>query len=278
MNSGSDRDLNLDTAERLVRDAASEGAETVVLPEKWPVLGSPDDLLAGAESIDGPIMSAASDWASSHGIFLIAGSFAEKREGHERLSNTSVVFGPDGARLAAYRKIHLFDVEVDGVEYRESAVEEPGEEIVACPLGDTGFELGMTVCFDLRFPELFRILALKGANLVSVPSAFTSHTGGAHWEVLLRARAIENQTFVAAANQVGVAEPQYDSFGNSLVCDPWGTVLARIGEGEGIAVADCDLDSLERVRDQIPAIDSRRPHAYPWAEHDQVDLATGNVR
>lgn len=264
MNSGSDRDLNLEAAEGLVARAAGEGAELVVLPEKWPLLGSPETLLAGAEPLDGPAMSSAASWAAEKGIFLLAGSFAERRADREKLSNTSVLFGPDGNSLAVYRKIHLFDVEVDGVEYRESATEEPGEEVVEVSLGETGFDLGMTVCFDLRFPELFRILSLRGANLIAVPSAFTRHTGAAHWEVLLRARAIENQTFIAAANQVGRAEPQYDSFGNSLLCDAWGTVLTRVQDGVGVAVADCDLASLSSVRDQIPAMDSRRPESYSW--------------
>lgn len=277
MNSGSDRDLNLEVAEGLVGRAADEGAELVVMPEKWPLLGSPEDLIAGAEPIDGPAMSAAAAWASERGIFLLAGSFAERRSDRDRLSNTSVLFGPDGTSLAVYRKIHLFDVEVGGVEYRESATEEPGEEVVNAPLGNTGFDLGMTVCFDLRFPELFRILALRGANIVAVPSAFTAHTGGAHWEVLLRARAIENQTFIAAANQVGLADPQYDSHGNSLVCDAWGTVLARVGEGVGVAVADCDLGSLEDVRSQIPALSSRQPDVYSWPGPGELNPAVGGA-
>lgn len=277
MNSGSDRDLNLESAEELVGRAVAEGAELVVLPEKWPLLGSPEDLIAGAEPIDGPAMSAAAGWASERGVFLLAGSFAERRSDRERLSNTSVLFGPDGTRLAVYRKIHLFDVEVGGVEYRESATEEPGEEVVSASLGETGFDLGMTVCFDLRFPELLRILALRGANIIAVPSAFTAHTGEAHWEVLLRARAIENQTFVAAANQVGAADPQYDSFGNSLVCDAWGAVLARVDEGVGIAVADCDLGSLEDVRAQIPALSSRQPDAYSWPGSGESNLAVGGA-
>lgn len=273
MNSGSDRDLNLEAAEGLVARAADDGAELVVLPEKWPLLGSPETLLEGAEPLDGPAMSSAATWASKRGIFLLAGSFAERRADREKLSNTSVLFGPDGSNLAVYRKIHLFDVEVDGVQYRESATEEPGEEVVEAPLGETGFDLGMTICFDLRFPELFRILSLRGANLITVPSAFTRHTGAAHWEVLLRARAIENQTFIAAANQVGHAEPQYDSFGNSLLCDAWGTVLTRVQDGVGVAVADCDLSSLASVRDQIPAIDSRRPESYPWPGVAEMALA-----
>lgn len=277
MNSGSDRDLNLEVAGDLVSLAVDRGAELVVLPEKWTLLGSGADLEAGAEPIDGPAMSQASAWAAERGIFLLAGSFAERRSGRERLSNTSVLFGPDGSRLAVYRKIHLFDVEVDGVEYRESATEEPGDEVVDAPLGETGFELGLTVCFDLRFPEIFRILALRGVNLISVPSAFTSHTGEAHWEVLLRARAIENQAFVAAANQVGHADPHYDSYGNSLICDPWGTVLARVESEVDVAVAECDLDSLAGIRERIPALESRKPETYRWPDLDRLDLTVAGA-
>ena len=222
-------------------------------------------------------MSQASSWAAERGIFLLAGSFAERRSDREKLSNTSVLFGPDGGRLAVYRKIHLFDVEVDGVEYRESAAEEPGDEVVDAPLGESGFELGMTICFDLRFPELFRVLALRGVNLITVPSAFTSHTGEAHWEVLLRARAIENQAFVAAANQIGHADPHYDSYGNSLICDAWGTILARVESGVDVAVADCDLDALAGVRDRIPALDARKPDTYRSPDLDRIVPAAGGV-
>ena len=277
MNSGSDREMNLEVARDLVVRAADQGAELVVLPEKWPLLGSSEELEARAETIDGPAMSQASSWAAERAIFLLAGSFAERRSDREKLSNTSVLFGPDGSRLAVYRKIHLFDVEVDGVEYRESASEEPGDEVVDVPLGESGFELGLTICFDLRFPELFRILALRGANLITVPSAFTSHTGEAHWEVLLRARAIENQAFVAAANQIGHADPHYDSYGNSLICDPWGSILARVESGVDVAVADCDLDTLTGVRDRIPALDARKPDTYRWPDLDRLAPAVAGA-
>src|SRR5262249_39061804 len=148
----------------------------------------------------------------------------------ERAHNTSVLIGPDGSDLAVYRKIHMFDVLVGGVTYRESEFEDPGEEIVTAPLGEV--DLGLTVCYDLRFPELYRILALRGARVISVPSAFTATTGRDHLEVLLRARAIENQVFLVAPNQIGAAAPHYDSYGHSAIVDPWGTVLAMAPDEE----------------------------------------------
>lgn len=278
MNSDGDRARNLAEAGELVAEAAADGAEFVVLPEKWPLLGSGEDLRSGAEPVDGPAMTSAAGWAAEHGIYLLAGSFAECREGHGRLSNTSILFDPKGGRIALYRKIHLFDVDLEGTSYRESETEEPGTEIVNAPLGDSGFDLGMTICFDLRFPELYRILALRGANFFAVPAAFTAHTGRAHWEVLLRARAIENHCFVAAANQVGTAEPHYESHGSSMICDPWGSVLARVeGDEPGIAVADCDLDSVSRSRGQIPVLESRRPDHYDWPDSPRPSSSPAKV-
>jgi deaminated glutathione amidase len=256
LNSTADRESNLAAAERLVREAAGEGCDLVVLPEKWPLFGSTEDLLAGGEPIDGPAVTAARTWARELGIHLLAGSFAERRDGHERNSNTSVLIGADGEIGAIYRKIHLFDVEVAGVEYRESDSEEPGEEIVTAQAGE--LELGLSVCYDLRFPELYRELAVRGATALAVPSAFTAETGRAHWEVLLRARAIENQAFVIAANQAGPAAPHYDSWGHSMIIDPWGRVLATVAGGEGYAAADLDLAELERVRTELPSLANRR--------------------
>ena len=178
-----------------------------------------------------PVSTAARGWARELGIHLLAGSIAERGEG-EKASNTSVLIGPDGEDLAVYRKIHMFDVDAGGVSYRESEHEQPGEEIVTAPVGE--LIAGLSVCYDLRFPELFRILALRGARLLTVPSAFTAATGRDHWEVLLRARAIENQAFVLAPNQVGTAPPHFDSFGHSAIVDPWGTVLAIAARGRGL--------------------------------------------
>jgi len=264
LNSQDDKQRNLERAERLVRAAAADGAELVCLPEKWNLLGGPEALLAGAEPLEGPSLSAARGWARELGIHLVAGSIAERAAGHERLFNTSVLIGPDGEDVAAYRKIHMFDVEVEGVTYRESATEQGGEEIVTAPAGEV--EVGMTVCYDLRFPELYRILALRGAELITVPSAFTVPTGRAHWDVLLRARAIEDQVFVLAAGQIGIAPPHYESFGHSSIVDPWGAVLALAPDEECIVVADLDLAEQRQVREKLPSLANRRPEAYRWPQ------------
>jgi predicted amidohydrolase len=260
LNSTADKARNLETAERLVRAAAADGAELVALPEKWNLLADGERLLAGAEPLDGPSLGAARAWAATLGIHLLAGSVSERGEG--KASNTSVLIGPDGADLAVYRKIHMFDVEAGGVSYRESAHETPGTEVVTGPLGE--LILGLSVCYDLRFPELFRILALRGARLIGVPSAFTLATGRDHWEVLLRARAIENQVFVLAPNQVGRAEPHFESCGRSAIVDPWGVVLATAADEECFVAADLDLAAQERVRESLPSLANRRPEAYVW--------------
>jgi deaminated glutathione amidase len=267
MNSTAERDRNLESAERLVRAAAGAGAQLVVLPEKWNLLGSAADLEAGAEPLDGPSLTAARSWARELKVWLVAGSIAERPAGaaeDERVFNTSPLIDPDGEVVAAYRKIHLFDVEVGGTSYRESEAEQPGSEIVLAEAN--GLELGLTICYDLRFPELYRILAVRGARAFTVPSAFTTHTGRDHWEVLLRARAIENQAFVIAAGQHGKAPPNYDSYGRSAIIDPWGVVLAVAPDGEGIATAELDLEAQERVRASLPSLANRRPEAYRWSD------------
>ena len=263
LNSTNEKARNLATAERLVRAAAADGAELVALPEKWNLLAGGEELLAGAETLDGPSLTAARGWARDLDIHLLAGSIAERGDG-EKAFNASVLIGPDGEDLAVYRKIHMFDVDAGGVSYRESAHEQPGEELVTAPVGE--LIAGLTVCYDLRFPELFRILALRGARLLTVPSAFTSATGRDHWEVLLRARAIENQAFVVAPNQVGTAPPHFDSYGHSAIVDPWGRVLASAPDEECFVVADLDLAAQERVRESLPSLANRRPQAYVWPQ------------
>jgi len=263
LNSNGDKARNLAAAERLVRAAAADGAELVALPEKWNLLAAGDELLAGSERLDGPSLTAARGWARSLGIHLLAGSVAERGEG-EKAFNTSVLIGPDGEDLAVYRKIHMFDVDAGGVAYRESEHEQPGEEIVVAAVDE--LPVGLSVCYDLRFPELFRILALRGARLLLAPSAFTSATGRDHWEVLLRARAIENQAFVLAPNQVGAAPPHFDSYGHSAIVDPWGDLLASAPEGECFVAAELDPAALERVRDSLPALANRRPRSYAWPQ------------
>jgi deaminated glutathione amidase len=260
LNSTGDKAANLAVAGRLVREAAADGAELVALPEKWNLLASGAELLAGAEPLGGPSLSAAREWARTLGIHLLAGSISER--GEEKAFNTSVLIGPDGKDVATYRKIHMFDVDAGGVSYRESAHEQAGTEVVTAPLAD--LTVGLTVCYDLRFPELYRILAVRGARLIAVPSAFTLVTGRDHWEVLLRARAIENQAFVLAPNQVGEAPPHYESFGHSAIVDPWGRVLTVAPEGEGFIAADLDLAAQDEVRASLPSLANRRPEAYRW--------------
>jgi predicted amidohydrolase len=264
LNSNDDKPRNLEAAERLVRAAAADGAELVALPEKWNLLAAGEALLAGAEPLEGPSLTAARGWASELGIALLAGSVCE--EAGERAFNTSVLVGPDGRDLAVYRKIHMFDVEVDGVAYRESEHESPGEEIVDAELDGLG-RIGLSVCYDLRFPEVFRILAVRGARLFAIPSAFTAATGRDHWEPLLRARAIENQAFVLAPNQVGQAPPRFDSHGHSAIFDHWGRQLALATEPEECFVAaELDLPAQERARESLPSLANRRPQAYAWPQ------------
>ena len=263
LNATPDLDRNLERADRHTRAAAADGAQLVVLPEKWTALGRGEALIAGAQPLDGPAISWARAIAGELGIDLVAGSIAERVEGQERLHNTSVHVGPDGEIRATYRKVHLFDVVVDGTVYRESEHERPGDELVVSATAD-GVELGLSICYDLRFPELYRILAVGGARIFSVPAAFTVPTTRDHWEILLRARAIEDQAFVIAANQIGEHEAGLRSGGRSMIVDPWGLVLALAPDREGHIVADLDLEAQARIRRELPALANRRPSAYRW--------------
>jgi deaminated glutathione amidase len=275
LNSTDEYDRNLEVAERLVRAAAADGAELIVLPEKWTVLGSPDAIRASAEPLDGPALSTAAAWARELGIFLVAGSVPEVVPDQEKLANTSVMFGPAGKRLAVYRKIHMFDVEVGDVSYRESAIEQAGGELV---LGDAnGTMIGLTICYDLRFPELYRILALRGARVITVPSAFTERTGRDHWEVLIRARAIEDQVFVVAAGQIGFAPPHYRSYGRSMIVDPWGVVLTQAADTECFVSADLDFAIQDDMRDSLPSLRHRRPDAYRWPESERGNAVQASI-
>ena len=265
LTSTADRERNLATADRLTRAAAAAGAELVLLPEKWAVLGTPEETAAGAEPFDGPALSWARDAARELGIDLVAGSIAERVPGREKGSNTSVHVGPDGDVRAVYRKIHMFDVEVGGRTYRESEHEEGGDEIVLSETAQ-GVELGMTVCYDLRFPELYRILAIRGARVITVPAAFTFPTTRDHWETLLRARAIEDQAFVIAANQVGEHAKGLRSGGRSMIVDPWGVVLAQAPDSETFITAELDLDRQAEIRRSLPSLANRRPQTYAWPQ------------
>ena len=263
LTSRADKAANLERMERLVARAAATGADLVVLPEKWNAIGDAAVLHAAAEPIaGGESVEAMATWARTHGITLVGGSITERREGREKLSNTCLVFDPEGELAAVYRKIHLFDVDVGGHRYRESDAEEPGDEPVVARLED--WPIGLSVCYDVRFPELYRILALEGAELVTVPAHFTLYTGKDHWHVLLRARAIENQLYVAAAAQVGETTPGKPSYGRSLIADPWGIVLAEAPDEETVISAELDRERLREIRRNLPALANRQAAAYRW--------------
>ncbi|MEA2440522.1 MAG: deaminated glutathione amidase [Thermoleophilaceae bacterium] len=271
LNSTADRDRNLAQAEALVRAAAADGATLIALPERFDVRGEPADYERAAEPLE---TGAAIAWARSIArelhIDLIAGSTSERRPGHDRLSNTSVHVGPGGDLKGVYRKVHLFDVQVGDVEYRESDSDEPGDELVTSE-ADDGTRLGLSVCYDVRFPELYRILALNGALVFTVPANFTRTTGEAHWELLLRARAVENQAFVIAPAQSGEYPPGQPAYGNAMIVDPWGETLARApGDGETFVAADLDFARLADVRAKLPSLQNRVPGAYHWPTPQEV--------
>ena len=263
LNSTADPAANLAVADRLTRAAAADGARLIVLPEKWTAIGSEEQLRAAAQELDGPAIEWARATARELGVDLVAGSILERVEGQEKLANTSVHVDPRGDVRAAYRKVHMFDVEIEGRSYRESELEQPGEEIVLSRTVD-GVELGLSICYDLRFPELYRILAVRGARVIVVPAAFTLPTTRDHWETLVRARAIENQAFVIAANQFGPHPGGHHSGGHSMIVDPWGVVLAEAPDREGQIVADLDLERQGEIRARLPALANRRPAAYRW--------------
>jgi predicted amidohydrolase len=271
MNTRGDVAVNVSAATALVEAAAVAGARLVALPETWAYKGGRQGIIASAEPVDGPSNAALARLAARLGVFVLAGSIYEPSPEPGRVYNTSALFGPDGGLRAVYRKIHLFDVTAGPTVYRESDDVVPGAELVIATVDPRPAEtaapsapvtLGLTICYDLRFPELYRGLALSGAQILCVPSAFTAYTGAAHWEVLLRARAIENGCFVIAPGQVGEHLPGRECFGHSMIVDPWGTVLAEAQDGEGFCVADLDLERVAEVRAQIPSLQNRRPEAY----------------
>jgi predicted amidohydrolase len=257
LTSTADRSRNLETAVRLVNEAADLGARLIGLPENFAYMGPEEGRRAGAEPLEGPTVKALCEVARRRGVYVLAGSIAEKVDDPGKTANTSVLIADDGRVAAAYRKIHLFDVSIpDGARYAESEVVVPGDKVVIAPtpLG----RIGLTVCYDLRFPELYRKLAALGAEVITIPAAFTLFTGKDHWEVLLRARAIENLAYVMAPAQVGRHSASRQTFGNAMIVDPWGVVLARCPDGEGVCVAPFRRDRLEQVRLELPALKHRK--------------------
>jgi deaminated glutathione amidase len=269
LNATADQAANLAVADRLTRAAAADGARLIVLPEKWTAMGAEQDLRAAAEPLEGDAVAWARALARELSVDLVVGSFLELLVGQQKLANTSVHIDPQGELRAVYRKVHMFDVEVGGRSYRESELEQPGEEIVLSQTAD-GVPLGLSICYDLRFPELYRILAVRGAQVIAVPAAFTLATTRDHWETLVRARAIENQAFVIAANQVGSHPAGQQSGGRSMIVDPWGVVLAQAPDSECHIVAELDLDRQREIRTSLPSLANRRPGAYRWPDEVPV--------
>ncbi|HEY8154160.1 MAG TPA: carbon-nitrogen hydrolase family protein [Myxococcota bacterium] len=250
---------NLAAASRGVEEAADRGASLVALPENFAFLRREGGPIPCAQGLDGEIVGCLRSLARRLRVRILGGSFPEAAPDEARVFNTSVLISPAGELEAVYRKIHLFDVDLGasgGGVYRESAFIAPGREVVVAQTPEA--VIGLSVCYDLRFPELYRALAARGAQILAVPSAFTRETGKDHWEVLLRARAIENQAFVLAPAQCGRHSETRASHGRSLVVDPWGLVLAQAGDRPCVVVADCDLGELARVRASLPALEHRR--------------------
>jgi predicted amidohydrolase len=257
---------NLATAEQLIHAAASSGADLVALPELWSCHGLEAAYRGNAETIPGETTHFLGDLARERGIYLLGGSILEGDPTSPKLHNTSTLFRPDEEMSAVYRKVHLFDVKAPDREYLESGTIAPGEKIVTAKVGTA--TLGLSVCYDVRFPELYRLLALQGAEVLMVPAAFTLQTGKDHWELLLRARAVENQAFVVAPAQWGQKADGRWTYGRSLIVDPWGTVLAQCPDRNGFALATLDLGYLDRLREDFPALKNRRPEAYDWRGHE----------
>lgn len=264
-NAREDAAANLATALSMIDRAAATDARLIALPEMWTYLGPAEGQRGAAAAIPGDLTDRLAEKARQHGVYLHAGSFLEHAGGEPRLFNTSVVFNPDGEIVAKYRKIHLFDVVIDDVAaYQESLNVAPGDDIVVFDLD--GMTIGLAICYDLRFPELFRILALRGAEAIILPAAFTLMTGRDHWETLIRARAIENQLYMIAPNQYGPDSSGKWAYGRSMIVDPWGTVLATAADGAGIIATNLDRERLRDVRRQVPSLANRMPERYEWPE------------
>jgi len=257
LNSTPDREANLARVRALVASAARQEAQLVALPEHFAGYGPEEVVAAAAQPLNGPLVTEFREVAQKLGITLLLGSFPEQAGAGERPFNTSVLIGPQGQILAYYRKMHLFEVELPGTAHRESRFTQPGTEVVTAPLPGTPFIAGLAVCYDLRFPELFRAQVSRGANLFFLPAAFTHATGPDHWEVLLKARAIENLAYVVAPAQWGQHAPGRRSYGRSLIIDPWGLILAQAPDGDGVIYAWLDFERLYRLRRELPCLEHR---------------------
>lgn len=261
MNSQNDKDANVASAERLIDEAASLGAQMVGLPELFNMLGEEEDTMAGAEAVPGPTSQFLATKARQHGMYIHGGSIPVRVPGQEKVWNCTLVFDPEGEMLARYNKIHLFDIHIEGQKsYQESAKVAAGEEMVTFETEHGNF--GLTICYDIRFPELYRALTLNGAQVVFHPAAFTLYTGKDHWETLIRARAIENQVYMVSPAQIGSHGNGKQCYGSTMIVDPWGTVVARAPERECVIYADVDYANQEKVRQELPSLLHRRPDVY----------------
>jgi predicted amidohydrolase len=261
LSSQDDVALNLERARHWIDQAAAEGAQLVALPENFAFMGEEARKRELAERLDGafpgPILAALSEAATARGVWVLGGGMPEKSDDPSRPYNSSVLVDPKGAIAATYRKVHLFDVSLpDGTSLRESAATSAGSEPVTTEV--LGVRVGLSICYDVRFPELYRRLVEQGARIVTVPSAFTLTTGKDHWHALLRARAIENQVYVLAPAQHGKHPRGRQTYGKSLVVDPWGEVIAQCSEGDGVVLAHLDFEYQDRVRNSLPALLHRR--------------------
>ncbi|MFQ6015407.1 MAG: carbon-nitrogen hydrolase family protein [Anaerolineae bacterium] len=266
LNTKDNKEENLSSAEQFIDQAVQEGAQFIALPETFNFLSEDEDeTRANAEEIPGPTIERMMAKAREHGVFLHCGSIAERSAQTTRLFNTTVLLGPHGEIIARYRKIHLYDADLGpDLRYLESALYEPGRDIVSLEAG--GMKIGLTICYDLRFPELFRILAVRGAEVIFLPANFTFHTGRDHWEVLIRARAIENQLFMVAPAQVGYYGPRRRTYGHSMIVDPWGRILSEAPDEPSVVTAELDLATLHEVRQQLPSLANRCPAVYQGEE------------
>jgi predicted amidohydrolase len=265
LHSRDDKAANIAAAEAAITQAAERGARLVVLPELWTYLGPAEGNRPNAESIPGPVSDLLGALAQRYGLVLHGGSIFELpagSSGDAHPFNTALLFGPDGQLVTTYRKLHLFDATPDETAepYRESASVSAGSEIVTAEI--EGLRLGLATCYDLRFPELFRALARKGAQVFLLPAAFTLETGRDHWEPLIRARAIENGCFFIAADNFGSFPPHRMTYGHSMIVDPWGTVLAQAPDEPTVVVTEIDLDRVADVRRRIPSLAHRRADVF----------------
>lgn len=262
MDSQSDKQANLAKVEKFVAEAARRNANFVSFPENVNYIGDADGKKASAEIIPGTTSKIFSKLAIKHKLWIHCGSYAEKIPNEDRVYNISIVVNPKGDIVSRYRKIHLYDVDIsNGPAVKESAAVVPGKDIESFKT-DFGL-MGLTICYDMRFPELYRILALRGAKLIFVPANYTLFTGKDHWEVVLRTRAIENQCFIVAPGQCGI-KPAFQAYGRSMVIDPWGTVIAQASDGEGLCLTEIDIARVDAIRQQLPSLPNRKPESYNW--------------